>query len=241
MGASRPFVERRITCDVYPQEHGEYVANVLGADGAERWLPGCPKCARELEMAGIIGRAAIPPRFQAKTFAGFDARGARQKAVLEQAVAYARDFEDALVAGRGMMFCGKPGTGKTHLACAILNEVVRKSRAGLYATVASAVRRVKDTWSRDSDETEREAIALFVQPDLLVLDEVGVQFGSETEKLILFEIVNGRYEQVRPTILLSNLDVKGVEDNIGYRAVDRLREGGGRIVVFDWESRRTEL
>ena len=48
-------------------------------------------------------------------------------------------------------------------------------------------------------------VAGFIRPDLLILDEVGVQFGSETEKMILFEIINGRYEQLKPTIVISNL------------------------------------
>ena len=47
-------------------------------------------------------------------------------------------------------------------------------------------------------------VAGFIRPDLLILDEVGVQFGSETEKMILFEIINGRYEQLKPTIVISN-------------------------------------
>lgn len=77
-----------------------------------------------------------------------------------------------------------------------------------------------------------------VEPDLLILDEVGVQHGSDTEKLILFEIINGRYEAARPTIVISNLDAAGLEQFLGERAFDRLREGGGRLVVFDWESHR---
>lgn len=233
MGAS-DFAAAFLECEA----HGRYQANLLDKHGTERWLAGCPTCAKERELAGIIGRAAIPPRFAARTFDSYVAFDPRQKQALEVARAYAEGFEEVLVAGRSLVFCGAPGTGKTHLACAVLNEVVRKGRLGLYATVAAAVRRVKDTWSKGSAETEREAIASFVVPDLLVLDEVGVQFGSEAERLILFEIINGRYEQVRPTLVLSNLDVKGVEENLGYRAVDRLREGGGRVVVFDWESHR---
>ena len=82
-------------------------------------------------------------------------------------------------------------------------------------------------------------VAGFIRPDLLILDEVGVQFGSETEKMILFEIINGRYEQLKPTIVISNL-ADALTDYLGERVVDRLREGGGRMLIFDWPSYRRQ-
>ncbi|VFR32492.1 DNA replication protein DnaC [plant metagenome] len=100
------------------------------------------------------------------------------------------------------------------------------------------MRSIKDTYRRDSKENEADAIARLVEPDLLVLDEVGVQFGSETEKMYLFEIINGRYEALKPTIVISNLAKDALTEYLGERVVDRLREGGGRMVIFDWPSYR---
>lgn len=71
-----------------------------------------------------------------------------------------------------------------------------------------------------------------------MLDEVGVQFGSETEKLMLFDVLNERYEERRSTILLSNLDLNGVKGFLGERVFDRIREDGGQYIPFDWESFR---
>lgn len=73
---------------------------------------------------------------------------------------------------------------------------------------------------------------------MLILDEVGVQFGSEAEKLILFDVLNERYERCKATILLSNLTATEVKDYLGERVMDRMREDGGKVVVFDWESYR---
>jgi DNA replication protein DnaC len=74
--------------------------------------------------------------------------------------------------------------------------------------------------------------------DLLILDEIGVQFGSETERNLLFDVLNERYEDCKPTLLLSNLPKQDVAKYLGERVMDRLREDGGRVVVFDWESHR---
>lgn len=230
-----PFIPMMRDCD----KHGPTQRNVLDDTGHESWYSGCPKCIVEADLQRVMGRAAIPARFIGKTLENYEANISSQKRALEIAKAYADGFALQIENGQSLIFCGKPGTGKTHLAAAILNQIIKDGYNGMYTTVINAVRRVKETWSRDSDFTEREAIKRFVLPDLLVLDEVGVQFGSEAERLIMFEIINGRYEEMRPTLLMSNLALSGVEENIGPRVIDRLRENGGRIVVFDWDSYRT--
>ncbi|WP_239287691.1 ATP-binding protein [Candidatus Nitrotoga sp. 1052] len=149
---------------------------------------------------------------------------------------YADTFDDVLKGGRCAVFVGKPGTGKTHLAVGIgLRIMHRDSCSALFTTVLRAIRRIKDTWSRNSNETERQAVAAMTFPDLLILDEVGVQIGSETEKLFLFDLLNERYEKRYPTIFISNLTVEEVKVYLGECIADRLRENSGEFVTFDWE------
>lgn len=189
-----------------------------------------------------IGDAGIPERFQNRSLQSFVAETEQQARALEFASAYADGFDDALATGRSALFIGKPGTGKTHLAVGIgLRVMHRDNRTVLFTTVMRAIRRVKDTWNRDSRESETEAVAALVFPDLLILDEVGVQFGSDTEKLILFDVLNERYEKRRPTLLLSNLTLDDVKTFLGERVFDRLREDGGEAIPFDWESWRGRL
>lgn len=186
-----------------------------------------------------IGDAGIPERFRDRSLHGFVVKTFAQGNALEFAQSYADNFDTALKTGRSALFLGKPGTGKTHLAVGIGMQIMqRDNRSVLFTTVMRAIRRVKDTWSRDSRESESEAIAALVFPDLLILDEVGVQFGSETEKLILFDVLNERYEKRRPTLMLSNLGLDDVRAFLGDRIFDRLREDGGESIVFDWESYR---
>ena len=186
-----------------------------------------------------IGRAGIPERFRDRDLASYIAKTEGQQRALHFAQAYAEGFEDVAKTGRGALFIGKPGTGKTHLAIGIALHVMREhKRSALFVTVMRAIRSIKETWRKDSELSEAEAIEDLVFPDLLILDEVGIQFGSDAEKLLLFDVLNERYEQRKPTLMLSNLTAQEVAAYLGERVMDRLREDGGRAIVFDWESHR---
>lgn len=238
--------------------HGDYRGTAVHIVGKWHNAP-CPKCIQDRKAADEVAekqrqahqraarvmrlteQACIPKRFRERTFANFRAETDGQKRALQVSKAYAERFEDRLAHGGGLVFCGKPGTGKTHLACAIANHVIQTGRSALFGTVIQAVRSVKETYRKDAATTERQAINELIAPNLLVLDEVGVQFGTETEKMILFEILNGRYEEMRPTIVLSNLAQSELGDYLGARIIDRLQEGGGVVVAFDWESYRNQV
>lgn len=234
------------------REHGEYQASIWR--GTESGCFACVKLAdekrRAVEKAEAdaknraeqwerkLGRAAIPERFADKTLENYRPTCSQSEGALRVAQSYADGFNDNAKLGRCLIFSGDVGTGKTHLAIGIAHALIKKGKQPVFVSVIKAVRKIKETYSRDVKTTEDEAIQSFIEPDLLILDEVGVQFGSDTEKLYLFEIINGRYEKSKPTILISNLSLKELETFVGSRVMDRLREGGGKAVVFDWQSYR---
>ena len=79
---------------------------------------------------------------------------------------------------------------------------------------------------------------LLIDLDLLVIDEVGVQSGTENERNILFDIINGRYENMKSTLIITNLDRSQLPDYLGERIVDRLRENGGMLIPISGKSCR---
>ena len=189
-----------------------------------------------------IGGAGIPDRFIDRSLRSYKAETEGQKRALAFAEAYANTFDEALTSGRSAIFIGKPGTGKTHLAVGIgLRIMHRDGRSVLFSTVMRAIRRIRNTWGRNADESETDAIWALASVDLLILDEVGIQCGTENEKLLIFDVLNERYERRLPTILLSNLGLEDVKQFLGERVYDRLCEDGGEVVVFDWESHRGKL
>jgi DNA replication protein DnaC len=186
-----------------------------------------------------IGCAGIPERFHDRTFASYVVTTHEQQQALAVCEHYAQRFNEIGIKGASMLMCGRPGTGKTHLAVAIgLYVMAHFHSTVLFTTALRMLRRVKETYSRDSARSEAEAIAELVYPDLLIVDEVGVQFGSETERHIFFDVLNERYEKRKPAIFLSNKDIDGVKAFLGERVYDRLREDGSEYVSFTWDSYR---
>lgn len=230
--------------------HGEYKSykfadNFTGCDkcSEERWKKEDEeriiKEQKELEQWRLekrIGRAAVPERFLSRNFENYEVTSPESEKALKSARRYAETFADNN--GASMIMHGKVGTGKTHLAVSIANDLIKQGFQPVFTSVYKAMMKIKESYSKTSQMTEQEAIDIFIEPDLLILDEVGVQFNSETEKMYLFEIINGRYEKMKSTILITNMNIEDLEKCIGTRVLDRLREGGGRAICFDWASYR---
>jgi DNA replication protein DnaC len=225
--------------------------------GREFWS--CPVCSaaeesarkqREIQREDALQREklaqiskrleslAIGVRFRSCSWDDYQAKTLPMQHVLSTAKEFADNFWSHSATGTNMMFLGSTGTGKNMIAALICMDVVQSGHTAVHTTAMKLVRRIKETMSFDSKITEQQAIDSFTAPSLLVIDEIGVQFCSPTEKLFLTEVINDRVEARRPTILISNLTVPEMEEVVGRRVVDRFYEGESKFLVFDWPSFR---
>ena len=78
-----------------------------------------------------------------------------------------------------------------------------------------------------------------VAPDLLIIDEVAGESGSDVEKRVFFTVLNARYEAMRPVALITNASASRLKSYLGERAFSRVCETAG-IVLFTWGSFRGE-
>ena len=199
---------------------------------------GCPACRRDAQLRTLLQRTAIPPRFAGCTFNTFTVELPEQQTALDACRGYADDFKQMHDKGVCMVLRGNVGTGKNHLACAIARQISPQGYSSVLLTVSEIIQRIRATWDRQSPETETEIIERFADVNLLILDEVGRQYGSEAEKITLFQVIDARYRAMRPTMVISNLLPTEIIDYLGRAAYDRLRENDGILVNFDWESHR---
>jgi DNA replication protein DnaC len=194
---------------------------------------------RELVKQSNLINSQIPPRFLKASFDNYKTTTKEQGNAKKTCFDYASNFENKLETGTGLVFVGTYGTGKTHLACSIAQEIMKKGYSALYVNTSDVIEKITATWGViDGGEKKQQAMNYFINPDLLILDEIGLQHGSEAEKVELSKIINKRYLQLKPTILISNLDIKDLKEYVTERVVDRMREGGGQKIVFNWESNR---
>lgn len=185
-----------------------------------------------------ISASLVPEKYLTRSFENYRAETDAQQRALEISQRFANHFSQFKRTGAGLIMTGRPGTGKTHLACAIANQLVGAGSSVLFITVSKMIRKIRETYRRDSAHTEQQIIDSLRDVDLLIIDEVGIQRGTESEEHLLFEVLNERNAVFGPTIILSNLTVEEIKAYVGERALDRLREGGGKLVVFDWDSYR---
>ncbi len=255
LGKTAPPEKYQGQCD----KHGEFEGNVSWMLGRQ-FKSGCQKChderkekeaeekarseavLRAYRLAEKLGSAAIPPRFKEKTFDGYIAETERQKRALSICKGYADDFDGHYRDGRCLMLMGKPGCGKSHLSAAIAIHLCRETdHTAVYRTLPGLVHDIRASYDDNTRPTEGSIIQAITTCSLLVLDEVGATKTSEFELALLFNVINRRYEQTLPTLIVSNLAPSELKTAIGDRCVDRLREGGGIVVGFDWESKRGTL
>lgn len=223
--------------------HGEYLANQVWLGGKLKEISECPKCheehlaeraideekARKQEEAknrqARIKETRMPLEYQTKGFSTFIQDTESQREAFNMAKRFVNGWEKAKAGGYGLLFLGGCGTGKTHLACAIMLELLDRYALFYprYYKVSEIFSAVRSTYQTGATTNEEETIKFFSSIQLLVIDEVGVQKGSESEKRILFSILDNRVTSKKPTILMTNLGIKDCGLVLGDRLYDRIR------------------
>jgi DNA replication protein DnaC len=221
-------------------------------------------CWREQVNRQRLDAARIPKRYQHCTLANFTA----YNETLERAVAQARRVAETFPgAQRGLFLEGQPGVGKTHLAVAVLKQIVQTSGArGLFYDTRDLLRVIRSTYDPSIRTTELEVLRPVMSADLLVLDDLGAEKTSEWVEETMNLIVNTRYNDRRLTIFTSNYpdipddtDPNSLLFRIGARMRSRLHEmceflpmdgadyrelpanGGVDDLVTLWKTRRRGL
>ena len=229
--------------------HGEYGGYMMMIQGREHTSE-CPTCADERiaeERKQMIERhkkrvksasklnKTIPNRYLHKSIKDWETPTKEALEVKKLMVRYIKEFDRAMKMGTCFLFSGATRTGKTHLACSVVNNLTRLGRSAGYVNTMTFTRRMKISWVAGSKISEEEVLESFVKPfDLLVVDELGKGQLGPKEKGMLFHLLDRRSEENLPTIGITKYPDKKLYQLIDDDAVSRLIRGGGRILHFDW-------
>lgn len=177
-----------------------------------------PQCDCEKKFAYLnehMGQSQVRPIYRRMTFSTFQKQ--RQPQAFAIAANYAKNIQDNLKSGRGIIFHGPVGVGKTHLAAAIVNYGMKKHY--LFCIIQST----PEMFFHIRQQNFQFVNAL-MDCDLLVLDDFGRERATDFVQETLFTVINARYEKQKPVIITTNIGPKTLRKNLGDAVISRLYE-----------------
>jgi DNA replication protein DnaC len=216
------------------------VGLVRVVDAAGNWVSRPCEC-QELEREQKRLKAAeIPVRYRDCTLDAFDPTYPGANPSLGNALRTARKFAETYpvdTAGRGLLFVGTAGLGKTHLAVGVLQRLVRERGAkGLFCDYRELLKNIQNSYNPEVRTTELELLKPVFAAEVLVLDDLGAQKPNEWVWDTVALILNTRYNDKQSTIIttnypdlpaaggnLSDLERAAREPTLGDRIGDRMR------------------
>lgn len=177
---------------------------------------------RQARLHALAERSRLSKRFRLRTFDAFQPTQGTDWA-LSSCRKWAEEYAGAESSdGQGLALVGQTGTGKTHLAAAIVNRLLDRGVAAVFASVPDLLADLRAA-VRDGREAE-QVMGDLQAAEVLVLDDIGAERPTEWGQEQLYRLVNRRYEDLRPIVLTSNLRPPDLREQVGARAVSRLCE-----------------
>lgn len=172
-------------------------------------------------------------RFSNRTFGNFDTR--RDPSAYKSCLAYS-NRENLFNDNRNsLLIMGGYGSGKTHLAAAIANDLIDRGIPVLFGTFADHLEHIREEFDKTG---QRRYLSMMKNTSMLVLDDVGKEKQTDWTKEIMFNVINYRYEHKLPFILTTNLNENQLGNHLGGAVYSRMCEMCGAVTTSGKDFRK---
>ncbi len=196
--------------------------------------------------AGVRSGLGIPKRYQCATLATFEGNVSGQ---VQKWIECAS--ENLLIQSP------KAGNGKTHLAIACMVEMLKSMKGSTvkknlealdnlgdhkkykptakFENFSEIMMTIKASFNSEG-ATEQDIVDRYVGYDILVVDDIGAEKITDYTQAVVYSILNKRYEDMKPTIITTNLSSGDITSGYGSRILSRI--ASGVIISLDGADRR---
>jgi len=230
-------------------------------DPAGKWVSRSCQCQTIEREERRISAARVPERYRDCSLDSFEIYHGADRSLSEALLTARRFVEEypAGTAGKGLLFTGTMGVGKTHLAVGVLQRLVREHGIkGLFCDYRELLKNIQNSYNPQVHTTELELLKPVFAAEVLVLDDLGAQKPNEWVWDTVALILNTRYNDRQTTIITTNYpdipagggaksDVERAAreqtlgDRIGDRMLSRLAEMCIRIKMAGKDCRQTGI
>ncbi len=169
-----------------------------------------------VNLAEATKRLNLPPRFTNCSFGNF--KKELQPTAYLAASGFAENYTHKTT--RGLYLFGHAGSGKTHLAAAIGNQLLQKADIK-FITAPELLLEIRKTFNTPVNDGLLDKLS---QTRLLIIDDLGSEKPTEWVQETLFVLIDRRYTHFLPTVITSNYSLDQLKDRLGYRTASRIAE-----------------
>ena len=166
------------------------------------------ECQQKVSEERRLAAAHLPDRYRQYSLDSYDAGFRNANPSLGLALVTARKFVDAYpvdTAGKGLLFTGSIGVGKTHLAVGVLRRLVQeRGVTGLFCDYRELLKNIQNSYNPQVHTTELELLGPVFAAEVLLLDDLGAQKPNEWVWDTVALILNSRYNNQQTTIITTN-------------------------------------
>lgn len=183
------------------------------AEEAEQERIKLAKRAEELRRSGFPDR-----EMHEWTFANDDMENEQLTKAMKR---YVENFPELKKQGKGLLLYGNVGRGKTYAACEVANALIDKGYSVMVTNFSRILNTLQGTFERQDYLDKLNGYSL------LVIDDLGIERGTEFSKEQVYNVIDSRYRAGKPMIITTNLSIEQIKnpaDIEDRRVYDRILE-----------------